>query len=51
MGVIEIGVWLENEGFKDHGMTKKIPNKWKGGCEEVQDFNTHVGYSCCSHDE
>ena len=30
VGVIDIGVWLESEGFKDHGMTKKIPNKWKG---------------------
>ena len=42
MGIIDIGVWPESEGFKDHGMTKKIPNKWKGSCEEVQDFNTFM---------
>ncbi|KAL5162036.1 Subtilisin-like protease SBT1.9 [Glycine soja] len=42
VGVIDIGVWPESEGFKDHGMTKKIPNKWKGSCEEVQDFNTSM---------
>ncbi|KAG5095096.1 hypothetical protein JHK84_050684 [Glycine max] len=42
VGVIDIGVWPKSEGFKDHGMTKKIPNKWKGSCKEVWDFNTSM---------
>ncbi|CAJ1821881.1 unnamed protein product [Sphenostylis stenocarpa] len=42
VGVIDSGVWPENESFKDDGMTKKIPNKWKGICQEGQDFNTSI---------
>ncbi|KAG4924943.1 hypothetical protein JHK87_050483 [Glycine soja] len=43
VGVIDIGVWPKSEGFKDHGMTKKIPNKWKGSCKEgVIEANSKV---------
>ncbi|KAK7394694.1 hypothetical protein VNO78_15229 [Psophocarpus tetragonolobus] len=42
VGVIDSGVWPESESFKDDGMTKKIPNKWKGTCEEGQDFNNSM---------
>nr|XP_007139763.1 hypothetical protein PHAVU_008G057000g [Phaseolus vulgaris]ESW11757.1 hypothetical protein PHAVU_008G057000g [Phaseolus vulgaris] len=42
VGVIDTGVWPESESFKDDGMTKKIPNKWKGTCEEGQEFNTSM---------
>ncbi|WVZ05975.1 hypothetical protein V8G54_019321 [Vigna mungo] len=42
VGVIDSGVWPESESFKDDGMTKKIPSKWKGTCQEGQDFNTSM---------
>ncbi|CAJ2633375.1 unnamed protein product [Trifolium pratense] len=42
VGVIDSGVWPESQSFKDHGMTKKIPNKWKGTCESGQEFNTSM---------
>ncbi|KAK7374346.1 hypothetical protein VNO80_07776 [Phaseolus coccineus] len=42
VGVIDTGVWPESESFKDDGTTKKIPNKWKGTCEEGQEFNTSM---------
>ncbi|XP_027349363.1 subtilisin-like protease SBT1.9 [Abrus precatorius] len=42
VGVIDSGVWPESESFKDDGMTKNIPNKWKGTCEEGQNFNTSM---------
>ncbi|KAL2330213.1 hypothetical protein Fmac_017794 [Flemingia macrophylla] len=42
VGVIDSGVWPESESFKDDGMTKKIPERWKGTCEEGQEFNTSM---------
>ncbi|KOM37046.1 hypothetical protein LR48_Vigan03g042700 [Vigna angularis] len=42
VGVIDSGVWPESESFKDDGMTKKIPSKWKGACQEGQDFNSSM---------
>ena len=42
VGVVDSGVWPESESFKDHGMTANIPTKWKGTCEEGQEFNASL---------
>jgi len=42
VGVIDSGVWPESESFKDDGMSKNIPTKWKGKCQAGQDFNTSM---------
>ena len=42
IGIIDSGVWPESESFSDHGMSAKIPSKWKGKCEEGQEFNSSM---------
>jgi len=42
VGVIDSGVWPESQSFKDDGMTKKFPNKWKGTCETGHKFNASM---------
>ena len=42
VGVIDTGVWPDSESFKDDGMTKELPKKWKGTCEEGQEFNASL---------
>ncbi|PON76592.1 Subtilase [Parasponia andersonii] len=42
VGIIDTGVWPESESFKDHGMNPNIPAKWKGTCQEGQDFNSSL---------
>ncbi|KAH7543407.1 hypothetical protein FEM48_Zijuj02G0180700 [Ziziphus jujuba var. spinosa] len=42
IGVVDSGVWPESDSFKDHGLSANIPAKWKGNCEEGQDFNSSL---------
>lgn len=41
VGVIDTGVWPENESYNDDGMGA-IPTRWKGECQAGQDFNSSL---------
>ncbi|KAK9919302.1 hypothetical protein M0R45_027906 [Rubus argutus] len=42
VGVIDTGIWPESYSFRDDGLTKNIPDKWKGTCEVGQEFNASM---------
>ncbi|KAM1802502.1 hypothetical protein TB2_033208 [Malus domestica] len=42
IGVIDTGLWPESESFRDEGMTKSLPARWKGKCEVGQEFNASL---------
>ena len=41
VGLVDSGLWLESESFKDEGMTE-IPSRWKGQCESSIKCNNNL---------
>lgn len=41
VGVIDTGVWPESPSYVDGGMSE-IPARWKGKCEDGQEFNSSM---------
>ncbi|KAF8377560.1 hypothetical protein HHK36_030942 [Tetracentron sinense] len=41
IGLVDTGIWPENESFKDDGMTE-IPSRWKGECINGTKFDSSM---------
>lgn len=42
VAVIDSGVWPERASFKDKGLPKTLPTKWKGICQQGETFNSSI---------
>lgn len=42
IGMVDSGIWPESKSFDDSGISTPIPSRWKGTCEEGQEFNSSL---------
>uniref|UniRef100_A0ACD5UBG3 Uncharacterized protein n=1 Tax=Avena sativa TaxID=4498 RepID=A0ACD5UBG3_AVESA len=42
VGIVDTGVWPESESFSDAGITKPVPARWKGTCEDGKAFKASM---------
>lgn len=42
VGIVDTGVWPESESFRETGITKPVPARWKGACEPGKAFKASM---------